>query len=180
MIRLRNKTGNVAQFVVKKGDQIIAQLPGIEDSAQMTIPTDETFEVIATAIIAGNTYISAPLKVNGSTGFLAQVLQVPGQGTYEFDVAEVPCKTPDSLEFQKTCLGSVTFTITKNGKPMQNVVVADDFSRQALDISDTFYVYAVVNGVTTGTSTFTSPTALITAVADTSDLENGYVNLVVS
>jgi len=176
-IKLRNNTAFVAQYVVRKGEQIIARIPGIESGAQMAIPTDETFEVIATAVINGNTYTSAPQTVQGSMGFLAQVLQVPAQGTYAFDVQEVPSRTPNSLEFQKTCLGAVTFTITKNGQALQNVVVNDDYSRQSLDISDTFYVYAVVNGVTTAVTTFSDPSAVITTVTDNSDLENGYVNL---
>lgn len=176
-ITLRNNTKYVAQYVVKKGQQVIARIPGIEPNAQMTIPTNETFEVVATAVIDGNTYTSAPQDVQGSTGFLAQILQVPAQGTYEFDVQEVASKTPNALEFQKTCLSAVTFTITKDGKPLQNVVVKDGFMTQTLDISDTFYVYAVVNGVTTAVTTFTNASAVVTANTDTSDLENGYVSL---
>jgi hypothetical protein len=176
-ITLRNQTGYTAQFIVTKGEQIIARIPGVEPKAQMTIPTDETFEVFATAVIDGNTYNSAPQIVKGATGFKAQVLQVREQGTYEFHVAMQPSKKPNSLDFQKTCLSSVIFTITKDSKPLQNVVVDDTTSLVSIDISDTFYVYAVINGVTTAVSKFVNPSATVTAVTDSSDLDYGYYTL---
>lgn len=176
-ITLCNQTQAVAQYIVKKGDQIIARIPGIEPNAQMIIPTNEIFEVVATTVIDGNTYKSRPETVKGSMGFLAQILQVPEQGTYEFDVQTKLSKKPNTLEFQKTCLGSVTFSITKDSKPLQHVVVDDNFTAQFVDISDTFYVYAVINGVTTAVSKFSNPSATVTALTNNSDLEYGYYNL---
>jgi hypothetical protein len=179
-ITLLNNTNYVAQYVVKKGEQVIARIPGIEPNASMTIPTNEVFEVFAVVQIDGNTYTSAPQQVQGSTGFLAQVLQVSAQGTYEFDLTKVPSTKLNTLEFQKTSLSPVTFTITKNGQPLQNVVVNDSFSVSSIDISDTFYVYAVANGVTTSTARFTNPAATITAITSDTILENGYVTLVIA
>ncbi len=54
--------------------------------------------------------------------------------------------------------------------PLQNVVVENSFQVETLDISDTFYVYAVINGVTTSTVQFTNPSATISAITDTSGL----------
>ncbi|MFJ2990786.1 hypothetical protein ACIPF8_23265 [Collimonas sp. NPDC087041] len=176
-ITLRNNTNYIVQYVVKKGQQIIARIPGIEPNAQITVPTNEIFTVAATAFIDGNSYTSAPQEIHGSMGFLAQVLQVPTQGTREFNVQTLPSNTPDALEFQKTCLGTVTFTISKNGVPLQKIVVVDGFMVQTLDISDTFYVYAVINGVTTTTTRFTNPSATITAITTNSGLESDYYTL---
>lgn len=177
---LRNRTDYIAQYVVKKGQQIVARIPGIAPGATMTVPTDDTYEVTATAVIDGNTYTSAPLDVSGSMGFLAQVVQVQAQGTYEFNVLETPSRNPGQLQFQKTCLSSVTFTITKNGKPLQSVVVPNSFELVTIDIGDVFSIYAVVNGVTTDTSITTNPNAIVTVIEDTSDLEYGYFTLVIS
>ncbi|MBO9880838.1 hypothetical protein [Xanthomonas sp. D-109] len=174
---LRNNSNYVAQFVVTKDQLVVARIPGIEPNATMLVPTDNTYQVIATAVIDGNTYISAPLDVSGPTGFLAQVLQVRSQGTYEFNVREIASRNPNQLQFQKTCLSPVTFTITKNGRALQSVVVTDSFEVQPLNIGDTFSIYAVVNGVTTDTVVTSNPTATVTAVTDTSDLESGYATL---
>jgi hypothetical protein len=176
-ITLRNNTSFIAQYVVKKGEQVIARLPGIEPNAQMVIPTTDTFQVVASTILDGNTYSSAPLSVTGSMGFLAQVLQVRAQGTYEFDVLESPSNSSNQLSFQKTCINPVTFTITKDGKPLQNVVVNDSFMSETLDISDTFYIYAVINGVTTEVATTSNANATVTALDNTSNLEAGYFSL---
>lgn len=176
-ITLRNNTSYVAQYVVKKGEQVIARLPGIEPGAQMSIPTTDTYEVVASTLLDGNTYTSAPLAVNGSMGFLAQVLQVKSQGTYEFDVQEAPSKASDQLTFQKTCINPVTFTITKDGKPLQNIVVNNSYLNATLDISNTYYIYAVINGVTTEVASTSNANAVVTAVDDTSDLEAGYFTL---
>jgi hypothetical protein len=176
-ITLRNNTNFVAQYVVKKGQQVIARLPGIAPTAQMIVPIELNFEVMATTEIDGNTYTSAPMEVQGGISFLAQVLQVPAQGTYTFEVQEMPSQRPSTLEFQKTCLGPVTFTLTKGGKSLQNVVVVDSFRTVTLDAGNTFYIYAVINGITTATTKFTNPSTIVTAVNDTSDLESGYFTL---
>ncbi|MFZ3186527.1 MAG: hypothetical protein WA173_20580 [Pseudomonas sp.] len=179
-IILRNTTNVDAQYVVKKGARIVSRLPAITPGAQLSVPTDDTYEVIATTLIDGNTYTSAPLEVSGSMGFLAQVLQVPAQGTYEFDVQEFPSNTAEQLSFQKTCINPVTFTILKDGKPLQNVVVNDSTQNQTLDISNTFYIYAVIKGVTTATLETSDPDAVITATDNGSALEAGYFSLVTS
>ena len=176
-ITLRNTTGYIAQFVVRRGQQIIARIPGVAPGARMLIPTEDTYQVIATAVIDGNTYISAPLDVHGACGFLAQVRQVSAQGTYEFDVIETASRNPNQLQFQKTCLSPVTFTITKNGRALQSVVVPDSFEIRSLEIGDTFYIHAVINGVTTDTTVTSNPNAVIVANTDTSDLESGYFTL---
>lgn len=178
-LTLRNTTAYVAQYVVLNGQQVIARLPGLMPNAQMAVPTGHTYQVVATTVIDGNTYTSAPLDVSGAAAFLAQVRQVYAQGTYEFEVVELPSTRPDQLQFQKTNLAPVSFTISKDGVSLQTVVVSNSFDVQVLDIGDTFYVYAVINGVTTDAVTTTNPNAVITAQNDDGTLEFGYFTLVV-
>jgi hypothetical protein len=179
-LTLLNRTSFAAQYVVLKGEQLIARIPEIAPDAKLSIPSDVTYAVIATADIAGNTHTSAPHIVRQNTGFLAQVLQVACQGSYQFDVQEIANTTPNTLTFQKTCQSPVTFTITKDGVPLQNIVVNDNFQNRALEMGDTFHVYAVINGVTTATTTFTDPSATITAISDTSAPESGGMTLQVT
>lgn len=179
-LTLLNNTKFDAQYVVKKGAQIIARLPAITPGAKLSVPTADTYEVIATTLIENNTYTSAPIEVGGSMGFLAQVLQVQAQGTYEFDVQEFPSSVADQLVFQSTCLNPVTFSILKDGKPLQNIVVSDSTQSQSLDISDTFSIYAVIEGVTTATIVTSDANATITATTNQSMLEGGYFSLVAS
>ncbi|WP_148278762.1 hypothetical protein [Bdellovibrio bacteriovorus] len=179
-LKLLNNTSDIAQYMVRKGDQIIARVPGIAPGAAMRIPTSSTYEVVASAVIDGNTYTSAPMSVSGPTGFLAQVVQVQAQGVYEFNVVEMPSSKPNTLSFQKTGLNPVTFTISKDGSPLQSVVLNNSFEEQELAIDETYYIYAVINGVTTDTVVTTNPNATITAIEDHSDLEMGYYALEVS
>lgn len=176
-ITLRNTTNYIAQFVVRKGGQVIARVPGIAPNAQMVVPTEGTYQVTAMTMIDGNTYTSPPMDVAGAGSFLAQVLQVRQQGTYEFDVVQGHSTRPDQMQFQKTSLAPVTFTIDRDGVVMQAVVVADSFAMETLEISDTFHVYAIVNGVTTDTVSTANPNAEVTATTDTSTLEQGYFTL---
>ncbi len=175
----RNKTGYIAQYVVTKGEQVVARIPGIPPNAQMQVPTDNTYQVEATAVIDGNTYITAPLDVSGATGFRAQVIQAPTQDTYAFEMVEIPSLNPGQLQFQKTCLGPVSFTILLNGRVLQSVQVVDDFSMKTLEISDTYSIYAIVNGITTDTISTTDPSAVITAITGDTTLDHGYFTLTV-
>lgn len=179
-ITLGNNTPYIAQYVVMNGQQVIARLPGIPSGAQLSVPTTDTYQVTATAVIDGNTYVSAPLDVTGATNFLAQVVQVQAQGTYEFNVIELPSSDPNSLQFQKTCASPVTFTITKDGNPLQTVVVNNAFEIQSVQIGDTFYIYAIINGVTTDTVSTTNPNASVMASVDSSTLQFGYYTLDIS
>ncbi len=179
-LTLRNHTDWTTQYVVRRGDQVIARLPGLVPGAQLQVPTTAVYQVVATTVIEGNTYTSAPLEVTGAAGFLARVRQVVAQGTYEFEVIELSSTRPDELQFRKTSLSPVTFSISRNGVVLQNVVVANSFEMVTLNIGDTYSIYAVINGVTTDTVTTTNPAATITAIADTSDLEFGYFTLEIS
>ncbi|WP_206956670.1 hypothetical protein [Trinickia acidisoli] len=176
-LTLLNETAYVAQFVVFNGDLITARVPGIAPGAQLQVPTDSTYQITATTIIDGNTYSTAPLDVSGAVSFLAQVKQNRQQGTYDFEVQMGPSTVADRMEFQKTTIGPVTFTIAKNGVPLQTVVVTNSFVTKTLKLSDTHAVYAVINGVTTDTVTTNDPNATVRALLDTSNLEFGYFTL---
>ena len=151
--------------------------PGLMPNAKLAAPTGHTYPLGATTMIDGNTYTPARLDVSGAAAFLAQVRQMYAQGTYEFEVVELPSTRPDQLQFQKTSLAPVSFTISKDGVPLQTVVVSNSFEVQVLDIGDTFYVYAVINGITADTVSTTNPNAVITAQTDDGTLEFGYFTL---
>ena len=172
-----NTTGYIAQFVVNKGDQVVARLPGIKSNASMNVPTDDTYTVTASTILDGNTYTSAPSVVSGAACFVARVLQSNVQGTYDFELLQEASTSADEMVFQKTTIGPVTFNISKDGVYLQSVVVPDSFRSVSLAIGNTYSMYAVINGVTTDTVQTTNPNATITALLDTSDLESGYFTL---
>ncbi|RDV00660.1 hypothetical protein [Trinickia dinghuensis] len=176
-LNFRNQTPYIAQFVAKKGQLVMARLPGIAPQAELSMPSDDAFSVIATTIIDGNTYSTAPATVSGSMEFLAQIKQNVKEGTYEFQMQLEPSPRADQMIFQKTTIGPVTFTILKNGVSLQSVVVPNSFMTQALTIDDNYSVYAVINGITTEAVRTTDPNAVITAVVDTSVLETGYFTL---
>lgn len=177
VLSFQNKTAFIAQFVVNKGDQVVARLPGIAPGASMTVPSDDSYQVTATTILEGNTYTSSAATVNGAAGFVAQVKQNSVQGTYDFEMKVEASSSADAMVFQKTTIGQVTFNISKNGVPLQSVVVQDSFRTQALVIGSVYSIYAVINGVTTDTTQTGNPNASITALTDNTDLEKDYYTL---
>jgi hypothetical protein len=179
-LTLSNTTSYIAQFVVSRSQQVIARVPGLAPGAQLQVPVTDDYTVVATTVIDGNTYTSAPLNVTGAASFLAQVRQDAAQGTYVFEVVEAPSTRPDELQFQKTTLGPVAFTLSRNGVLLQSVVVTDSFRTKTLETAEEFMIYAIVNGITTAPVMTTNPDATITAVVDTSTLDEGYFTLVVS
>ncbi len=179
-LTLRNNTPYIAMYTVHKGGQVIARIPGIAPGAKLEVPVDNAYQVTASTIIDGNTYLSAPIDMSSPAGFLAQILQVPEQGTYQFNMIELPSTRADQLQFQKTTLASVTFSIARDGAILQDVVVNDSFRMVTLAVDDTYSIYAIINGITTAAVTTTNPDAVITAIVDTSTLEQGYFTLEVS
>jgi len=175
-----NKTGYVAQFVVNKGEQVVARLPGIATEAKLEVPSTDNYTVTATTQLQGNTYTSAPADVTGPMSFTAQVKQNLAQGTYDFEMVVGPSSSQSQMEFQKTSISPVTFNISKNGVPLQSVTVPNSFLKKTLTIGSSYTFYAVVDGVTTESVETSNLNATVTAVTDDTYLEGGYFTLVVS
>ncbi|WMS87014.1 hypothetical protein [Pleionea litopenaei] len=176
-ITLINDTAYVAQFVVRKGDQVIARIPGVEPKGKIQVPTADSYQVRATTILNKNTYQTAPKSANPGDKFLAQVLQISDQGTYDFQIVEGAGSKPDSMEFESTTNTPVIFNVMKDGKPLQSVTVSDNFNSESLYVGSNFYIYAVINGVTTATLNTNDGSAVISAENNTSALEADYFHL---
>ena len=179
-LKFVNNTSFIAQFVVHKGEQVVARLPGVAPHANMSVPSDDIYQVTATTILEGNTYTTAPVQVSGAKNFIAQVKQNYQQGTYDFEMKVDASAVADKMVFQKTTIAPVTFNILKDGKHLQSVVVEDSFRVKTLQIGTTYTVYAVVNGVTTDVIPTSDPDAVITAELDDTQLEAGYFTLAVA
>lgn len=178
-LTLRNNTPFPAVYVVKKGDQIIVRTPPVAPGAVLQEPGTQTRTVVAATVIEGNTYTSAPITVSGSAGFLAQVLQHSPQGTYLFEMQEIPPRGPDRLEFQTTTSSPVTFTISNNGIHLQTVVVKDAFNVVSLALAGTYSIYAIINGITTEVVQTDDADAVVSAVEGTRTFTHGDYMLVI-
>lgn len=179
-ITLFNSTKVSAQYLVLKGDQIVASLPATAAGGSVTIPTDNIYTVSAQTTIDSNVYTSAQTKVNSGVGFRAEIKQDFVQQTYVFEMVEIPASKPNQLEFEKTCKSDVIFTIYKDGKPLQPVALTNAFLKTALALSDTYSISAIIDGITTDTITTTNSNATINAVYDTATGFEGYVTLVLN
>lgn len=178
-LTLRNNTPFPAVYVVKKGQQTIARTPGLAPGGELRVPGTQTHTVVATTVIEGNTYTSAPITVSGAAGFLAQVLQHAPQGTYLFEMQEIPSRGPDRLEFQTTTTSPVTFTISLQGTYLQTVFVKDAFNVVTVSLAGTYSIYAIINGITTEVVQTDDADAVVTAIESTSALEYGEYMLVI-
>ena len=178
LLILRNNTRFPAIYVVKKGEQTIARTQPVAPGGILRVPDTQTCTVVATTVIEGNTYTSAPITVTGPAGFLARVLQHTPQGTYLFEMQELPPHGPDRLEFQTTTISPVTFSISNNGIHLQAVIVNEAFKIVTLSLTDSYSIYAIINGVATEVVQTGDPGAVVTAIEDSSDLEHGYCMLV--
>lgn len=176
-LTFRNQTPHIAQFVAKRGQQIIARLPNVAPQAELKAPSDD-YSVVATTIIEGDTRSTAPVTVTGPMRFSAHIKQNPTHGTYDFEMLTMPSLRADQLVFQKTTRGPVTFTISRNGTPLQRVLVQESFKNESLTVDLSYSIYAVIYGVTTEIVQTTNPNAVITAVVD--NAEFGYFSLTIA
>jgi hypothetical protein len=168
-LTLQNHTRYIAMFVVKRGDMTIARLPGLAPGAAQQVPTTQTYTVVATTVLEGNTYTSAPIVFTDAMRFLAQVVQQQAQGTYAFEVVSMSSSDPAQLQFETTTIGPVTFEVSANGRHLQSVVIANAFTRQTLQLDGTYSIYAVINGITTDIVTIDDRDAVLAVVEDALD-----------
>jgi hypothetical protein len=179
-ITLLNNTKYAAQIMVKKEGQVVVFMPSVEPGQTVIVPSTDRYDIYASTVIDGNTFKSKTFSVSGATGFLAQVIQEYKQGTYVFDVQEVASTDSTEMQFQSTWRGNVTFTISKDGKELQNVVCADGFNLQVIKLGDTFSFQAIINGVTTDVQYTSNPNATCVASNDTTLRNSGYYTLQLS
>lgn len=168
-LTLQNETTSIAMFVVSRGDMTIARLPGLAPGAMQQIPTAQACTVVATTVLEGNTYTSAPMTFNGAMRFLARIVQQQAQGTYAFELVAMPSSDSRQLQFETTTISPVTFQVSVNGMHLQSVVVDNSLRMATLQLGDIYSVYAVINGVTTDTVTIDDPDAVLAAVEDALD-----------
>lgn len=161
-LTLVNSTESVAQFVVKRGELVIARIPCVEPGGTVLVPTDLEFEVVAHAVIEPDIPVSASHKMGGALRFVANLAKGQEDATGAFKLVVKPSTKPDVLQFEKTCLSPVVFAITRDGHPLQNVVVNDTFEAASIHISNLFSVYAVINGTGTHRGVTSNPGASVT------------------
>ena len=176
-ITLLNTTKHPAQIKVTKGDLVIVFMPSLKPGQTVVVPTTDTYDVVASTTIDGNTYSSAPMTVTSATSFLARVVQDYSQGTYVFDVQQSSSTDSSQMQFQSSWRDTVTFTLSKDGKTLQNVVCADAFNMQLLQLGDTFTFQAIVDGVTTDIQESDDPNTVCTAVNDTTMRNAGFYTI---
>lgn len=180
ILTFRNKTPYIVQYFVNRGELVVAKPLGIGPDAILQVQTDGEYQIVASTIIEGNTYTSAPQAFSGAAKFLAQVKQYPSPGTYDFEMQQIASSDANQLQFEKTVLNPVTFTISRSGVELQRVVIQDGFLVKSIAISGTYSIYAVINGVTTDVSTTTNARSTITAIEDDSNTEAVRYTLIVS
>jgi hypothetical protein len=176
---LRNDTFYPATFQVKKGGVVIARMPAIVHGAAVQIPTSEAYTVVASTVIDGNTYTSAPISFFGAACFVARVLQHGAQSTYQFEMVQAPPRSADHLEFQNTTRAPVTFILSHAGIWLQTVVARDAFDTVSIPLTGGYTVYAVINGITTDLLQTDDPDAVIAARVGLGGAEAGDFELAI-
>lgn len=169
-LTLKNDTRYIAAFAVARGELTIARLPGLAPGGVQQVPTAQTYTVVATTVLEGNTYTSAPIAFTGAMSCLAKVVQAPVQGTYAFEVVATPSSDPDQLQFEKASIGPVTFNLSVNGSFLQSVVVGSSATLATVHTSGMYSIYAVINGITTDIATTAHPDAVLAVVENAEDV----------
>lgn len=177
-LTLENDTEHVAQFVVKRGELVIARIPCVEPGGRVLVPTELEFEVIASVAVEPDAPVTASHKLGGAARFVANlVAEAQDASAPALDLVAKPANKPDALQFEKTCLNPVVFAITRDGKPLQNVVVNDAFESAVVRIGNLFSVHAVVNGRTSNHGVTSNANAHVTLTRDEEQPEGGFFTL---
>lgn len=177
---LANKTSAGAQFFVKQGDIVLDRVPTVPANAAMYLPTEDHFEVVASTIIDGNQYMTAPvpLDISRASNLTVQMVQNKEQGTYSFVLDPQPGSALNKLKVRNTLRTPVRLTLIKDNRRVQSVVV-EAGNGLSLSIEKVFKIYAVINGITTDVVTTTNPNSSITAEPSETSQGMEMYNLVV-
>ena len=73
------------------------------------------------------------------------------------------------LAGENTWREPVIFTVSMNGSPLASVQVVDGHNIGTVSTLEQFWIYSIINGITTQTAATNDPDATVTAVQDTFD-----------
>lgn len=159
-MHLINETNHMTDFVVFKGDLLLARIK-VPPSAMATVRTDTFFQVQALTKRGGQTYVARPLQLDSAKNIDAAIME--SEAALSFEIMDSAPSYIDTLTFNNTTNGPVQFTIQREGVPLQSFVVnAND--KKLISVEETYKIYAIVNGVTTSIHTTTNPDAMVKAV----------------
>ena len=154
---------DTAEFRVYQGDHQVGRL-GIRQGGEASIPTSTTYTAQATTNMGDFTLTSNTVSFEeNSITLLAQVLDE--QGNYDFQLVASQGTQPNAIVLENTWRNPVQFTLTQPKGPVQIATAVDEHNNTSISTAQAWTVYAIVNGITTGTVEVTNPDATITLVS---------------
>ncbi len=156
-----------AEFRIFQGNSQIARI-GVHSGGQAMIPTTSSFTVQATTSMGEFSLQSNTLTFSAtSTTLVAEVLTE--NGYYDFQISQQPGTQATAIVCENTWRNPVKFTLSQPGTPVVVVTVVDEHNDVVISTAQQWTVYAIADGITTGSVTVTNPNATITLVADNND-----------
>lgn len=164
-ITLLNRTDRLVVFRIHSGERPVLRPPALAPGASQRIPTAVVHRVVATTEVEGNTYTSAPVETVGAADFVARMVSVPPHSLHALELQREAATRPDRLLLQAETPSSATFVVQREDGARQTVVVYSA-GEASVHIRETFSIYAIVDGVTTGTLSTDDPDARIAVVPE--------------
>jgi hypothetical protein len=148
-ITLTNETQENAEFRFFQGTNRIARL-GVHPGGTASIPTGTQYTAQAFTTMGDFALASNSVSfTNRSIVLLAQVLAE--NGYYDFQLLERPGVQPNEITLENTWRLPVQFKVTLPNGPFEMITVVDEHNAGGISTAQTWSIYAIVNGITTGT-----------------------------
>lgn len=174
-ITFLNSTGFDATCVVldKARTDAVNVLVAPQHFAQLS--TAHRYTVVAEHVVHGVVRRSVPVTVTGGAKFFASAIHDPSQKADVLTIEHVPDAGSKVLRFHVDGLAPVDFMIERDGAAFRTITTSDARSEYAVQIDESYTIFAVVNGITTDEVSTTNANALVTVASiDGASLSWGY------
>lgn len=164
-IKLVNKvpesTTTSAEFRLLKGQYMVARV-GVHAGGEASVPTQGTgFTAQAVTLLGDFTLTSNEVSFDSRAQVLEAQVAIEN-GFYDFRLAARQGTHLAAIVCENTWRAPVQFTIKESGTPLEIVTVVDEHNNEVVSTMQQWEIYAIVNGITTGTAAFSDPNATVT------------------
>lgn len=157
-------TSPSAEFQVSQGSQTIAKSK-VNAGESTSIPTTANYQVQALTQMGDFVLTSNTLTFNQSSATVVAQMSTD-DGSYDFQIVQMAGIQPNAIALENTWRSPVQFKLSQPGNPTQINSVVDVRSSNLVSTSQSWTAYAIANGITTPTVTFSDPDTVLTLTAN--------------
>jgi hypothetical protein len=167
---IRNSVNKPAQVTIKQGGLLLARVGlGAHGKAEV-VSCVQGVVIDASTTFGGSPLEAASLALAPAPADVTAEVAEPGEGDFQFRLVQSAPTELSAIVLSNTWREPVRFQLKAKPTGAATTIVIDANGTETVGLGGDFYLFAIVNGITTAVLTVADPSATVTITQDESGL----------